>query len=43
VAPACAEELLSAGWRDCSPPLNRLPGDKTNPDTQTMAWFERQL
>lgn len=37
----CAAELVAAGWLDRSPKLNRLPGDKTNPETQTLAWFTR--
>lgn len=37
----CVAELIAAGWRDRSPEYRRLPGDKLNPDTQTLAWFTR--
>lgn len=38
----CIELLREAGWIDRSPPLNRLPADKLNEDTQTLAWFTRR-
>jgi hypothetical protein len=37
----CVDELRAAGWAELSPILRRLPGDKLNPDTQTIAWFQR--
>lgn len=37
----CSDRLIQAGWRDASPPSVRLPGDKLNPETQTLAWFSR--
>lgn len=38
----CAAELLAAGWVDHTPSLRRLPADKMNPETQTLAWFTRR-
>ena len=37
----CCEELRAAGWDELSPILRRLPADKLNPETQTLAWFRR--
>jgi hypothetical protein len=37
----CTAELVAAGWTDRSPSLRRLPADKMNPATQTLAWFTR--
>jgi hypothetical protein len=38
---ACCDELRAAGWDELSPILRRLPADKMNPETQTLAWFKR--
>ena len=37
----CCDELRWAGWHNHSPDLNRLPGDKANPGTMTLGWYER--
>lgn len=37
----CADELRAAGWTERSAPTVRKPGDKMNPETQTIAWFTR--
>lgn len=37
----CCDFLRANGWRDISPPLLRLNGDKTNPETMTLGVFVR--
>ncbi len=37
----CCKLLRDAGWRDESPPLRRLKGDKTNAATMTLGVFRR--
>lgn len=37
----CCDFLRANGWRDISPPLLRLNGDKTNPGTMTLGVFVR--
>lgn len=37
----CQAELVAAGWRDESPPLNRMPQDKRDPGTMTLGVMRR--
>jgi hypothetical protein len=38
---ACCLSLIGSGWRDCSPELIRLEGDKADPQTMTLGVFRR--